>query len=211
MGHAGHQRGGPGQQGRDREPVLGQTDRRGEHLVEGEPAEPLVEGQPPVDRTRHGGRADAALQRDAGQPLGPGLIRIGPRPRPPRRVEGGGRRTRCVMDEGPQVPTHAAQVGRGHAEDRVRADRGVDRGAAPAQQVDPGPGGQVVDGRHHRVGRRSGHDRWQHARSLPPSHPCRPTSVPGHHRRAAGANRRRPPGRVRGRRARRRTPRSRRR
>ena len=167
--HVGHGRGETVQERRHGKPSLGQVDRRGEHLLERESSEALVEGQPTIDRARDRGRPDVALVGEGGQALGSRPLGIRAGPRPAGRIE---RRRPCtplVVDQRPEITSHAAQVRRGDREHGVRPDRGVHRRTAPSQQIDARGGREVIDGRHHPVGGVAGHCGWDHAGSLPPA------------------------------------------
>ena len=120
----------------------------GEHVGQVEATESLVEGEPPVDATRHGDGADVAVERHAGGALGSEAVGVGPAAGAARGVEGG---DRPVVHEREQVATHAAHVRGGHGQHGAGGHGGVDRGAAGTQHRHAGRRGQVVDAAHHAV------------------------------------------------------------
>ena len=106
----------------DREAVLGEADRRGEHGVEVESAVTFVEGEPAVDRARHGHRPDVVLHRYGHESLGPGCLGVGARAGHARGIERL-RRAVGVVHERPEIATHAAHVRARHRQHGIRGDR----------------------------------------------------------------------------------------
>ena len=92
-----------------REAVLGDPDRRCEHVGEGDRAEPLVQRDPAVDATGQRHRADVVAERHLGMSRRAECEGIGTGARSSAGVEGGDRASGVHEDE--QVSTETAQVG----------------------------------------------------------------------------------------------------
>jgi len=182
--HAGHLSGPLGQQGRSREPVVGDPYGLGQHVGQRQPPVTGVQGQPAVHCAGHWNRGHVAVQRHLVAALRPQPVRVSPGPGETGGVERDRRAAAPVVHERPHVTAGPAHVGRCHRQHRIGPHRSVRGRSAPPQQVHPHAGGQVIDGRDHPRHGSTGHGgrKSRHATQ------CCPRLASSRHRATADPN-----------------------
>jgi len=133
----------PGQFVGRREAVLGEADGGFEDLAERPAAEPVGQGRPPVHAPRDRDRGRQA-QRHATVPGGPKCGGVEAAAAPPGGVEHRRGVVSGSVDDGEQVAADPARRGENRAQHRVGGDRSVGGVPAAGDDVEGGPGGEVM-------------------------------------------------------------------
>jgi hypothetical protein len=165
----GHQVRRQCQEHRRGESVFGQRDRRGEHLVERQPAEPLVQRQPPVHRSWNRHAPDVSPQRHHPVTLGAQRCGVGVSARSADTEERQWSGVAGRLDHGEHVTAETAQVRAGDCHHGASRDRGVSGRAARVEHAHARGRSQLVGGGDHASSRHTawGRDQGGHAATLP--------------------------------------------